>query len=378
MSQVSSRVDPLMGIWGVNAIWIVGSFMLVMTICVSLYKGELTTSMTAVVFPHVPLTLQEVAESGIPVICAGKYENGGNLEYHINNAIALGIYGKKVSSTLEKLERNIFLPRNYAYRIGRNISQQDKLYEYNTTRELITKGKILAIMDSKLHTDEIIDGIKSSNAFLVFQGKEDLSFKEHLMWVLYRNFFTKFYQRSWAGVVEGGFTERFLQVMRLSHARLRSKQLGVYSREYFLRALFKDPPKKTNDDFASVNQESVLYCYYILLLLLSIAIVTFGAEVCFKFRNHFHPLELFRKIKLMLDKAIRQRRTQVSNRKFKSTIAKSICKRRLKTQAQTRICGVLQIHVVATTTLDTHFNNSSNSTIVVRYSQSEMLDNSTN
>lgn len=345
ISQNNSRVDPLMGKWGVNAIWIVGCFMLGTTILVSLYESELTTSMTTVIYPFIPLTLEDVAESGIPIISAGKSYYGGNLEYQINNAITLGIYGKNVSSILGKLKRNIFLPGESAYPIGRKISQQDELYEYNTTKELNTKGKTLAIMDAMWHTDGMLDGIASSPSIIVFQGREVLSFKEDLMWVLRRNFFTKLYQKSWAGIIEGGFPERFYHMGKLKTVKLRGINFGRFTKEYFLRILFKDPQKKKlNDEFASVNQESVRYCYYIFLLILSFAIVTFGVELRVKLRNNVISIAPVRKNKIVQCKRIfcfcYKRKT--IGEQNKGSILKSLCYRSPKPQLHLQKCVQLK------------------------------------
>ncbi|OXA37909.1 hypothetical protein Fcan01_27312 [Folsomia candida] len=283
--QSSSRVGPLAGKWGFKAIWIVGCFLLSTIIISSLYQGELSTAMTTIVYPFIPLTLEDLAKSSIRVITAGRKEEKSNLDMQISTAKSHGVYGPRVSGYVEKIQKRIFLLKDPADKVGIQMIQADKLLQYGDGEELAVKGNIFAIMDTNSKTAVMANGISLSPDFIVFKGREDLAFDEDDMWTWERNFFTKLYKRSWLGLVEGGFSERFNYLNMISLARLRMSEMGNYGREHFLRVLFNDRKNKGEEDFLKINQESMLPCYYFFLLLLSFTLITFFVEVCIKFRN---------------------------------------------------------------------------------------------
>lgn len=287
--QGSSRLCTFSGKLGV--FWIVGCFLLCAIIMTSLYQGELATSMTTIVYPFIPRTLEDIAQSSIPIITAEKTGFESNLEYQIRVAKSLGIYGSRVSANLEKIKDRIFVDSDSGYWTGIKIARTGKFNQRDDQKEFIIKGKDFAVMDAESATRPIVAGILLSPDFIVYKGRENLSFKGDVMWVWPWNFFSKLYKRSWQGLVEGGLDDLFFYLFVLRTARHRKMKLGKHGREHLLRVLYKDNKNKEKEDFSKINQESMLPCYYFFLIMLSVTILIVVVEVCTKFRNRVRPIK---------------------------------------------------------------------------------------
>ncbi|OXA37096.1 DNA ligase B [Folsomia candida] len=291
--QSSSRVGPLSGKWGVKAIWIVGWFLLCAIIMTSLYQGELATTMTTAVFPFIPLTLEDIANTGISVITVGKWY-GSNLNGHIDVIKSLGIYAPRVTDNLQKIKNRSLLASSEPHKVGLEIIKAGKLYLYPDRKEVNLKGKIFAVMDADMKTRYVVDGVMLSHDLIVYNAREDLHFNEDFLYAWRRNFFTKIYRRSWFALIEGGLDNRFIYLDLLSEARRRKDQFGNHKTEHFLGVLFngRNRKKDKKDEFSKISQESMLPCYYFFLFLLSLTIVTFVGEIYLKLNNRTSPFQL--------------------------------------------------------------------------------------
>ncbi|OXA43031.1 hypothetical protein Fcan01_22234 [Folsomia candida] len=146
------------------------------------FSGELATSMTTIVYPFIPRTLEDIAQSSIPIITAEKTGFESNLEYQIRVAKSLGIYGSRVSANLEKIKDRIFVDSDSGYWTGIKIARTGKFNQRDDQKEFIIKGKDFAVMDAESATRPIVAGILLSPDFIVYKGRENLSFKGDVMW----------------------------------------------------------------------------------------------------------------------------------------------------------------------------------------------------
>lgn len=292
--QGSARVGPFVGKWGAKAIWTVGCFLLCAIIMTSLYQGELATAMTTVVFPFIPLNLEDLSKSAIPIVTAGSRDGSSNLATQISVANSLEIYGPKVSAYLGTIKDHIFLAQGRWSYTGFKLTLADKLRQLGGGKELIIKGRMFSVMDDAYKTRDMLEEIFLSPDFIVYPGREDLGVNEDFMWAWMRNFFTKIYERSWLRWIEGGLEKRFSQISIQSTSRHRAKSLGNDSREHLLRVLLNDWKKKEEADFSQSNQESMLPCYYFFLILISLTVMIFLVEVGRNVRNRVRRIQLGR------------------------------------------------------------------------------------
>lgn len=290
--QSSSRIATLAAKLGVKAIWAVGCFMLCAIIMTSLYQGELATTMTTVMFPFIPRTLEDVANSDLLIITSQKRDGLSRLSSQIEVAKSREIYGRRVSNNLEKIMKRIFLVNEQGYHAGIKVIRTGELLRFGDGNQFIIKGQSFAIMDDESETRPLIAGIILSPDFVVYKGRENLPFRNDVMWFWSWNFFSKIYKRSWHGMVEGGLWQRFSFLFILRVARHRAREIGKYGREHLLRVLFKDNKNKEGENFSKINQESILPCYYLFLALLALAIVTLLAELREKLRHRVRHIHL--------------------------------------------------------------------------------------
>lgn len=251
------------------------------------YQGELSSSITALLPPVVPTTLEQLSDSGLLIVTQASFQEGfgkvwkSTFLHMIDQYLNSSKINNPVAGYLANIRNNTRWVDFYAFDLANNISFGLQIYDREGKEIHLGQGRIFAFLDDNWQTALFEACIQYQGELIVIGNRESFPFEITRPMLLRKTFLQPILSRTFRQLSISGILMKWdrLTFQNGIVNRVRESIKNI-SKSYILgRQLANSKFIKTNSNKSSVTLESMKYFFLVFIMLLVIALVAGFIEV---------------------------------------------------------------------------------------------------